>query len=157
MPLIHQQSYGAGGLRIFEGPSLQDGSGWGSMLGGLLKSVLPAAKSAVKFGAKMAKKAAKSELGQSLIDTGVNAGITALQDTISGSSQTKEHLQDSVDEAKQKILTALENKKRTATTSGIARQQKSKKRSAKRANAVYQKRPKKRSKFDLLADDEDSD
>ena len=154
MPLIHQETHGAGGLRIFQGPAMQDGTGWGSLFGGLLKSILPAAKSAVKYGAKMAKKAATSELGQSLIDTGVNAAITAAQDAISGSSQTKEHLQGSVDEAKDKILAALEKKKRNATAVDPPAKSQKRRKTVKRSKVVYPS--KKRSKFDLLAE-EDTD
>ena len=152
MPLIHQVSRGTGGLKIFEGPAMQDGSGWGSLFGGLLKSVLPAAKSAAKYGAKMVKRAATSDLGRSLIDTGVNAAITAAQDTLIGSSKTNEHLQDSVEEAKQKVFQALEKKKRYNTNS---EQPKQKRKSKKRSKVTYPTSSKKRSKFDLLAEESD--
>ena len=62
MPLIHYNpGYGGGGLRIFESPAFQDGSGWGSAIAGLFSRIAPAAKAALKMTAKVGKKALNSE------------------------------------------------------------------------------------------------
>ena len=67
MPLRHHNTgFGGGGLRVFQSPAFQDGSGWGSFIAGLVSKVAPAAKSAFRVSKALGKKALNSELGQSL-------------------------------------------------------------------------------------------
>ena len=154
------RQYGRG-FKYHRGLKLQSGHGLGSLFASLFKAGARALPSIAKTATKTVAKAANSrlgrELGDVLIDAGTNAAVNALQ-----GKDVMEGVDQSIDQAKSKIVGALKEKGRrmksnSATTlkpSPIATKQARKRGKVKRSQVAFSSKKARNRKedFDLLED-----